>query len=59
MKTLSGNIKMEERIGFLYSEENKFLGVHVDRETTLIAVHRLYIFDMRRTMTTYYYCSSL
>ena len=39
MKTVSGNIKMEERIGFLYSEENKFLGVHVDRETTLIALN--------------------
>jgi hypothetical protein len=39
MKQLSGNIKMEERIGFRYLEEHKFLGVQVDRETTLIALN--------------------
>jgi len=32
-------MKMEERIGFLYSEEHTFLGVQVDRETTLIALN--------------------
>jgi hypothetical protein len=39
MENISGNIKMEERIGFLYSEEHEFLGVQVDRETTLIALN--------------------
>jgi hypothetical protein len=39
LKNISGIIKIEERIGFLYSEEHKFLGVQVDRETTLIALN--------------------
>jgi hypothetical protein len=30
MKNMSGNIKMEERIGFLSSEEHEFLGVQVN-----------------------------
>jgi hypothetical protein len=30
MIQLSRNIKMEERIGFLYSEEHEFLGVQVN-----------------------------
>jgi hypothetical protein len=30
MKQLSRNMKMEERIGFLFSEEHEFLGVQVN-----------------------------
>jgi hypothetical protein len=30
MNNMSGNIKMEERIGFLFSEEHEFLGVQVN-----------------------------
>jgi hypothetical protein len=30
MNNMSGNIKMEERIGFLFSEEHEFLGVKVN-----------------------------
>jgi hypothetical protein len=30
MQQLSRNMKMEERIGFLYSEEHEFLGVQVN-----------------------------
>jgi hypothetical protein len=30
IKTMSGNIKMGERIGFLFSEEHEFLGVQVN-----------------------------
>jgi hypothetical protein len=30
MNNMSGNIKMEERIGFLFSEEHEFLGVLVN-----------------------------
>jgi hypothetical protein len=30
MNNVSGNIKMEERIGFLFSEEHEFLGVQVN-----------------------------
>jgi hypothetical protein len=33
MENMSRIIKMEEPIGFLYSEEHKFLGVKVNRET--------------------------
>ena len=37
MKHMSRNIQMEERIGFLSSEEHEFIGVQVNREKTLIA----------------------
>jgi hypothetical protein len=30
MKNMSGNIEMEERIGFRYLEEHEFLGVQVN-----------------------------
>jgi hypothetical protein len=30
VKHMSGNIKMEERIGFLFSEEHEFIGVQVN-----------------------------
>jgi hypothetical protein len=30
MNNMSGNIKMEERIGFLFSGEHEFLGVQVN-----------------------------
>jgi hypothetical protein len=30
MKNMSRNIKMEKRIGFLFSEEHEFLGVEVN-----------------------------
>ena len=33
MNNISGNIKMEERIGFLFSEEHEFIGVQINRET--------------------------
>jgi len=39
MKNMSGNIKMEERIGFLSSEEHECIGVQVNREKTLIALN--------------------
>jgi hypothetical protein len=32
MKNMSRNIQMEERIGFLSSEEHEFIGVQVNRE---------------------------
>ena len=39
MTNMTRNIKMEERIGFLYSEEHEFLGVQVNKEKTLIALN--------------------
>ena len=39
MKNMSRNIQMEERIGFLSSEEHEFIGVQVNREKTLIALN--------------------
>jgi hypothetical protein len=30
VKHMSGNIQMEERIGFLFSEEHEFIGVQVN-----------------------------